>query len=288
MVKNKKFLITGANGQLAKEFISFLEQKCTNYVALTKDQLDITDFESSKKVISEEKPDILLNCAAYNLVDQAEDEPEKAFKINSEAVSNLAAACKENDIFFVHFSSDYVFDGTKSAPYTEEDKTSPLNVYGQSKLGGEEGIRQALRNYLIFRVSWVFGNGKQNFLYKLLQWAKNKNELQIVEDECSVPTYTEDIVQTVLKALEMNLTGMYHLTNSGKCSRYEWVKYFCEHRALEANIVPVGSSQFPVKAKRPLYTRMSNEKICNDLNILIPTWQDAVNRFIGRKCLEVI
>lgn len=288
MVKNKKFLITGANGQLAKEFISFLKQKGANYVALTKDQLDITDFESSKKVISEEKPDILLNCAAYNLVDQAEDEPEKAFKINSEAVSNLAAICKRHNIFLVHFSSDYVFDGKKSEPYTEEDTVNPLNVYGKSKLEGEEGIRKELEDFLIFRLSWVFGHGRQNFLYKLSQWAQNKKSLEIVDNEISIPTYTRDIVKVVLSVLKKGLKGTYHLTNGGKCSRYEWAKYYFKKKGINIEICPVASGHFPVKAERPLYACMSHGHICNELDISIPTWQEAVDCCLEKECLNEV
>jgi len=288
MVKDKKFFITGANGQLAIEFISSMAQRNLSYAAFSKDQLDITDFEETEKIISKERPDILLNCAAYNLVDQAEDEPEIAFKINSEAVHNLASVCKKNDIFFVHFSSDYVFDGQKGNFYAEEDEPNPLNVYGQSKLEGEESIRKELKNFLIFRLSWVFGHGQQNFLYKLSKWVQNKKSLDIVDDDISVPTYTHDVVKVVLLALERGLRGTYHLTNSGKCSRYELAKHYVEKKGINIEVCPVASGFFPMKAKRPSYTCMSNERICNDLNISIPTWQDAADRFIGKKRLEVI
>jgi len=278
MVKDKKFFITGANGQLAMEFTSSMVQRGLNYTVFSKDQLDITDFKKTEKIISEEKPDILLNCAAYNLVDKAEDEPAKAFKINSEAVSNLAAICKRHNIFLVHFSSDYVFDGRKGDLYTEDDQPNPLNVYGQSKLKGEEAICEQLEDYLIFRLSWVFGDGQQNFFYKLLQWAEEKRSLQIVSDEISVPTFTRDVVKFTLKALEEDLRGVYHLTNKGQCSRYECAKYYFRKKGIDTEINSVLSGHFSSKAKRPLFSAMSSAKICKELNIEIPAWQDSIDQ----------
>jgi len=278
MIKNKKYFITGANGQLAIEFTSSMAQRGLSYRAFSKDQLDITDFEKAEKVISEEKPDILLNCAAYNLVDKAEDEPEKAFKINSEAVSNLAALCKRHNIFLVHFSSDYVFDGQKKDFYTEEDEPNPINVYGQSKLQGEEAIRRELKDFLIFRLSWLFGDGQQNFLYKLLQWAEEQKSLQVVSDEISVPTFTQDVVKVALKALEEDLRGIYHLTNKGQCSRYECAKYYFRKKGIDREIHSVSSGHFSSKARRPLFSVMSNAKICKELDIEIPAWQDSIDQ----------
>lgn len=283
MISNKKFLITGSSGQLAKEFIRSFEKQGFNFSAPGEDQFDITDPAKVRAVIRQYDPDIILNCAAYNLVDNAEDEPQKALKVNSEAVSILAVACEETGIFPVHFSTDYIFDGTKKDFYTEEDRPNPLNVYGQSKLKGEEEIRKELKSFLIFRLSWVFGAGEQNFLYKLSQWAKGKESLKVVSDEVSVPTYTEDVVKVVMRALEQGLEGTYHLTNTGRCSRYEWAKYYFEKMEISTEIQECSITEFSAKAKRPLETVMSNKKISDTLNISIPTWQDAVNRMVYHK-----
>jgi len=283
MINNKKFLITGANGQLAQAFISSLTKQEMNYLAPPENQLDITNADQVRAVIDEYQPDILLNCAAYNFVDKAEDEPEAAFKVNSEAVSILALACEESNTFLVHFSTDYVFDGKKNDLYTEEDQPNPINIYGLSKLRGEEVVRGQLEHFLIFRLSWVFGAGRQNFLYKLLQWAEGKESLQVVSDEISVSTFTEDVVNVVLLALEKGLKGTYHLTNSGQCSRYEWAKYYFDKKGIDTKIRPVSSDHFITKAKRPLNSPMSNKKICDALGISIPTWQDAVNRYVDRE-----
>ncbi len=283
MNKNKKFLITGSNGQLAKEFQHTFTEQNVQYTAFTRSQLDITDFALVEQTIKNEKPDVVLNCAAYNLVDVAEDQPEIAHKINVEAVGNLARVCQANGIFFVHYSTDYVFDGQKNAPYTEEDEPNPINVYAQSKYQGEQAVEQVAKDSLTFRVSWVFGEGQQNFFYKVEQWLQQKDRLQIVDDNKSVVTYAKDIVDITLLALEKGLRGLYHLTNSGACSRYESVKYYVMKKGIDKPVDPISSSHFVEKAKRAPYTLLSNQKISKELNITIPHWQDAVDRFIERK-----
>jgi dTDP-4-dehydrorhamnose reductase len=286
MIKDKKFLITGAGGQLARAFISSLEAQGLEYLAPRKDQLDITDAGQVMAVVGRYRPDVLINCAAYNQVDIAQEHPGAAFSVNSDAVGNLAAACKHLNIFLVHFSSDYIFDGEKGELYTEEDAPNPLSVYGKSKLKGEEAVREGLNDFLIFRLSWVFGEGQNNFLYKLTQWARDKKSIQVVDDEISVPTFTEDVVKVVLLALERGLKGTYHLTNSGQCSRHEWAKYYFEKKGAAIEVCPVSSDRFPVKARRPRNSPMSSKKICDELNISIPSWQDAVDRAIKHEKRE--
>lgn len=273
-------MITGCNGQLAKEFKFLFTKDGVNYVAPGKDQLDILNRAQVEKFLVDEKPDIVLNCAAYNLVDKAEDEKDLAFRINAEAVGNLAALCKKYNIFLVHYSSDYVFDGAKKGLYTEEDAANPLNAYGMSKLQGEQSVQKQLTNYLILRLSWLFGKGKQNFLYKFYQWTREKEVIEISADEVSVPTYTEDVVDITLLALENGLTGLYHLTNSGYASRYELAKYFIEKMNLNNLLIPVPMSTFNAKAKRPCFSVMSNAKISKTLDVSIPRWEYGVDRII--------
>lgn len=281
MLKNKKVFITGAGGQLAKEFITRLDKEEINYAATDHSIMDICDFAQSEEIIREARPDILINCAAYNQVDAAEeDEQDEAFRVNAQAVSHLAEICKDNNIFLVHFSSDYIFDGTKNSPYTEEDKPNPANKYGESKLKGEKAVRGQLKDFLIFRLSWVIGGGHQNFLYKLLEWMKEKQNLKIVSNEISVPTFTADIIKIVFMALEKGLKGTYHLTNSGQCSRYELAKYYLGKKGIRNKIRPALASDILLKAKRPAFSCMSNKKISEALNISIPHWQDAVNKYV--------
>jgi len=281
-------LLTGTSGQLAKEFQRILPERGLEFSAPLEEKLDISNFEQVKCAIEEIKPDVIINCAAYNLVDEAEEEPSLAFKVNSDAVGNLAVLCRRFNIFLVHFSTDYVFDGRKKEFYIEEDLVNPVNKYGESKLKGEELIKKHLNNFLILRLSWVIGEGRRNFLYKLFNWTKQKRILKISCDEVSVPTYVEDVVHTTLLSLKKGLKGLYHLTNSGYCSRYELAKYFVKKMGLDNILLPVPASSFiltgtgKAMAKRPLFSAMSNGKISKELNISIPEWEDGVDRFIIR------
>ncbi|MGC9124431.1 MAG: SDR family oxidoreductase, partial [Thermoplasmata archaeon] len=184
---------------------------------------------------------------------------------------NLALASKEIKAKFIHYSTDYVFDGTKEGPYNEEDTPNPLSEYAKSKLLGEN-LAKINENSLIFRVSWVYGEGKQNFLYKLQQWIKDRDFLKIAVDEFSVPTSTKTIVRVTLKAIEKDISGLYHLVNSGYASRYEWAKTFFRVKGIKKLILPAYQSDFNLPAKRPKWSVMSNEKISKELNIEIPEW----------------
>ncbi len=276
----KKFLITGSGGQLAKELAKALDTQSMEFKAPPEEDLNITDIQRVTSVIEELKPDVILNCAAFNLVDDAEKNPSIANSVNYHAVENIASICKRMNIFLIHYSTDYVFDGKKRDFYREEDKTNPVNEYGRSKLRGEEAIMKNMDDFLILRLSWVFGMGKNNFLYKLSGWAKQNNILKISADEISVPTYTEDIASLTLSALKQGLTGTFHLTNSGYCSRYELAKYFVKKMKMNNVVTPVSMSQFKTTAKRPLFSAMANSRISKELSITIPEWENGVDRFI--------
>jgi dTDP-4-dehydrorhamnose reductase len=273
-------LITGANGQLAKDFQKELKNYNHEVTALDKKSLDISDLNVVTEAFSHYNPDIVLNCAAYNLVDKAEEDFDTAFKVNASGVKNLALMCKENNALFVHYSSDYIFDGTKEDFYTEEDKPNPINKYGESKLSGERFLKEVTDTFLLFRLSWVFGEGKQNFLYKLSEWAKKNRVLKVVSDQISVPTYTRDIVSLTMFAINKGLRGIYHLTNSGYASRYEVARYFTERLGLDNLILPVTSDYFPLPAKRPYFSAMSNLKLSRALGVDIPDWRIGINRYI--------
>lgn len=267
-----RYLITGKNGQLATEFLKRLGSEA---IGLSHPELDIGSLEPILECLYTLKPQIIINCAAYNYVDLSESKYYEAIRTNTMGVRNLAYGAKKIGAFLVHFSTDYVFDGTKGVPYTEDDKPNPLSLYGKSKYMGELSMKEELLNYLIFRVSWVFGEGRQNFIYKLLTWTKEKEHLQIASDEISCPTSTKTIVEITLKALKEKLTGLYHLTNSGYASRYEWAVFILKNLGIKKEITPVSSAIFNLPAKRPNFSAMSNERISRLLEVSIPTWQEA-------------
>ena len=286
-----KLLITGAKGQLGGEFLRILQNNnllpivsCLSpeITALDKRKLDISDLNSVSEAFSYYKPDIVINCAAFNFVDRAEDDFDTALRVNALGTKNLAYACKRRNALLVHYSTDYVFDGRKEELYTERDEPNPVNNYGKSKLEGERILQEETDKFLLFRVSWVFGEGKQNFLNKLQEWAEKQNIVRVACDQISVPTYTEDVVKFSLQAINEGLRGVYHLTNSGYASRYEVARYFAERRNLNNLILPVSSEYFRTPAKRPYFSAMSNAKISEVLRLTIPDWKDSINRFIQR------
>lgn len=279
-MNNEKILILGAEGQLGKEFAAILKKRGLNFTAPKEEKCSITNSTQLDETINTGDPDIIINCAAYNAVDEAEEKKDIAYLINSEAVSNIVKICKEKGIFLVHYSSDYVFSGREQKFYAEEDKPEPINVYGKSKLQGEEKIKEVLSDYLIFRLSWVIGKGTQNFLYKLSTWAQKNKVLKVTADEVSVPTFTIDIINITLLSLEKGLKGLYHLTNSGYASRYELAKYYIQKMELNNLVVPVPMSDFKTIARRPRFSAMSNERLSNALNISIPAWKEGMVKHV--------
>lgn len=278
-----KYLITGKNGQLAHAFIERFEKLGIDYSAPEESKLDITDGNLVAHAVASYKPDIIINCAAYNLVDGAEQEKDKAFEINAKGPQHLARAAEQRKAMIVHFGSDYVFDGLKeNCLYTEDDCVNPQNEYGKSKLSGEKLVAQECEHHLILRLSWVFGSGKQNFIYKLRTWTETNEYMKIACDEFSVPTYTETVVDGTLRAIEQGLRGLFHLTNSGFCSRYEWAKLILATLGINKFIRPVPMDSFNLPAKRPRFSAMSNRKIADRLNIQIPDWEESVRSFLRK------
>jgi dTDP-4-dehydrorhamnose reductase len=279
---NNNYLILGSNGQLGKEFRKELSKRNLKFSAPEEKDCDITDFNGLGKIIERIAPIVIINCAAYNAVEEAETKSDLAYLINHKAVENVAQICKRNGIFLVHYGTDYVFDGKKGDLYVETDEVNPLNIYGKSKLAGEIAVRNIMDNYLVFRTSWVFGDGTQNFIYKLRGWAVKNNTLKISSDEISVPTYTNDIVACTLAAIEQKLTGLYHLTNSGHASRYEWAQVMIETLHLQNTVIPVPMSTFPSAVQRGLFTAMSNKRLSDALGVEIPDWKSAVVAYLKK------
>ncbi len=279
-LQKAKIVITGKNGQLAKEFTRILSKMGIEHFAFKKEELDITNVDRVWSVMKEIKPDFVINCAAYNMVDKAEEERDMAFLVNAKAVKTLAEVCSESGAKLVHYSTDYVFGGEKSKPYIEEDNPSPINYYGKTKLLGEMYLKENLNNFLLFRVSWLYGKGRNNFIYKFLNWAKENRELKVSENEVSVPTWAKRVAEVSLKAMEQGLKGLYHLTNSGYASRYEFALKIKEILNLQNSIKPVNSSIFNLKARRPEFSAMDNSKISTELNFSIPHWDYDIKEYL--------
>ena len=258
-----KYIITGSSGQLAKAFIKKFTESNIDFIAPSEQDLDITNKEKISNIFSRYNPDVVINCAAYNNVEAAQQDNTKAFLINKTAVTNLVDETKKYNAKFVHFGTDYVFDGTKNDLYVETDNPNPL-----------------YSNSLVCRLSWVIGEGQQNFLFKLSGWLKNNKTVKVSSDEVSVPCFSFDIADTIMKALDNNLSGLFHLTNSGKCSRYELAKEFVKLNNFDNEIVPVPMASFNSKVQRPLFTAMSNEKISKELNITIPEWNISLKKLL--------
>ena len=275
------FLILGADGQLGKAFKRYFAVHDISFSAPPEKDCDITDASILEKIVRKVSPAVIINCAAYNAVDDAEDKKEFAYRVNCTAVEMITEICNHHQIKLVHYSTDYVFDGTKGNLYIEEDKTAPLNVYGQSKLAGERMVVEKANDFIVFRTSWVFGEGMQNFIYKLCQWAEKNKVLKISCDEVSVPTFVDDIVSVTLQAINKNVDGLFHLTNTGYASRYEWAKHVIKVLNMDRTIIPVPMNTFPCKARRPLFVPMSNENLSKKLEMDIPHWKDSVKRYLS-------
>jgi dTDP-4-dehydrorhamnose reductase len=280
----KSILITGSKGQVSSEIIRLAERRNIDLIATTKNILDITQFRNIENVINRNKPEIVINAAAYTAVDKAEKEIDTTFLVNRDGAANLAKACKNADIPLLHISTDYVFDGRKEESYKETDRPSPISVYGKSKLEGEEAIKKILPYHIILRTSWVFGSMGQNFPKTMLRLAKESDTLNIVNDQFGSPTWTGDIAKTLLDIAERYLNnekltwGIYHYTGSPVTNWYEFAnEIFIQARQLGLiNKIPmlnaISSTAYPTTAKRPVNSVLNCQKIYEAHNVTQPDW----------------
>lgn len=288
-----KFLITGARGQLGQAFRKLFDQLDIEYILTDIIQLDeehhyldITNLDEVQKFLTKNPVDCIINCAAYNDVDKAETDWKTANLVNGDGPKNLAIASKEIGSLIVHYSTDYVFDGTKNSPYTTKDIPKPVSKYGESKLLGEKLVQQFSSNYYLIRISWLFGKGQVNFPVKVIRWSQNRNDLKIVDDQISSPSFTTDIARTTLDLLESRKFGLYHITNSEYCSRFEWAEYILNQIAWTGNLVPAKSSDFETAATRPSFSVLDNRSIENQVGYKLRHWKDATSEFL--KQIEII
>lgn len=279
-------LITGSNGQLGNELHVCSEHETQNsYFFTDASELDITQKEAVQAFVASHDISIIINCAAYTAVDKAEEDIERCNLINNIAVRNLAEIAKSNQIFLIHISTDYVFDGSKNIPYSEEDPTSPLGVYGVTKLQGEQAIVNSGCEYLIFRTSWLYSSFGNNFVKTIQRLSVEKENLNVVFDQTGTPTYAADLAGFLFRIIEngqyKNKKGIYHYSNEGVCSWYDFAVEIAELSGNNCNIQPCHSSEFPAKVKRPNFSVLDKTKVKKTFDITIPHWKDGLIRMIG-------
>lgn len=285
-----KILLTGKNGQLGKELQPLLST-IGELIAFGKDELDLSNSDQIRDCVQKHQPDIIINAGAYTSVDRAESEPELAHAVNSNAPKILAESAEKIGARLFHISTDYVFDGTKNKPYTEQDKTHPIGVYGRSKQGGEEGIKSHCNNYVILRTAWVYGvYGKGNFVKTMLRLGQEREELKVVFDQVGTPTWTNDIAKAIMgliaKLPSSPVQEIYHFTNSGVASWYDFsIAIFEEAKVLHFPVTvhrvsPIPTEEYPTPAKRPAYSVLSGEKIGKILGTPPPQWRVSLREML--------
>ncbi len=275
-----KVVITGAGGQLGQDLRKECRSRGIPFIATDSHALDITNGPAVLDFIQQNSPDLIINCAAYNAVDQAENEWQRAFRVNGLGVRNLALAARKVDAMLVHFSTDYVFDGEKTVPYTIADSPNPVSMYGRSKLLGEQVIRDLAERFFLIRTSWVFGVGNINFASKILEWSRGQDLLRIVDDQVSAPTYTKDLARATLDLAVTGQYGLYHITNSGSCSRQGWARFILETIGWKGDLLPAKSADFPTPARRPSFSVLDNFGSREVLGYDLPPWEDATREFL--------
>lgn len=274
-----KILITGANGMLAKAVRN--ELKDEELILTDVAELDITDIDAVRKFVNDVQPQYIINCAAYTAVDKAEEQLELARKVNALGPKNLAIVANEEDATLIHISTDYVFGGEKKTEedYTEEEQKHPDTVYGITKLEGEQAIKDSCFKYYIFRTAWLYGDGN-NFVRTMLNLGKEKDELNVVADQHGSPTYAVDLASIIHQAIQKNIPyGIYHTTNLGYTTWYDFTKKIFEIAGIDCKVNPVTSEEFVRPAKRPKNSKLSKEKLLST-GIQVPTYEDALKRYL--------
>lgn len=286
-----KLLLTGAYGQVGNEIVDLAVKYNLELYPFTHHQLNITEFEQLKQVISTIKPNYIINTAAYTAVDKAEKESELAFAVNALGVKHLAKIAQEYDIPLLHISTDYIFDGQKKMPYVEEDRPNPLSIYGLSKLSGENLLRETWYKHIILRVSWVFGTYGNNFVKTIMRLAKEKNELSIIADQTGAPTYAGDIAQTLLKIVGcldngQFAWGTYHYTGTPTLSWYEFAKKIVDvakqqQQLILREIIPIAALDYPSIACRPSNSELDCCKIARVFGIQPNNWSQGLKKIVN-------
>lgn len=275
-----KVLVTGVKGQLGYDVMAELAKRNIEAIGVDIDEMDITDKISVEKVIGEAAPDVVVHCAAYTAVDAAEDNEALCRRVNADGTRNIAEVCKKLDCKMVYISTDYVFDGQGTRPWEPDDERHPLNVYGQTKYEGELAVQENLSKYFIVRIAWVFGKNGKNFVKTMLKLAETHDKLTVVNDQFGSPTYTYDLARLLVDMIQTDKYGIYHATNEGICTWYEFACEIFRQAGVKIEVTPVLASEYPAKAKRPENSRLDKSKLTENGFERLPSWQDALRRYI--------
>ena len=278
-------LVTGANGQLGMEMRNVSAGSADRYIFTDVAELDITDADAVDRVIASEKVDIIVNCAAYTNVDKAEEDEQTADLINHKAVAILASTAAKYGATLIHISTDYVFDGRSCAPYKEDDATSPTGAYGRTKLAGELAVIESGCRYLIFRTAWLYSPYGKNFVKTMMKLTAEKDSLSVVFDQVGTPTCAADLAALIYKVITermQDLQGIYHFSNEGVCSWYDFTVEIRDLCGNTSNIRPCHSDEFPSKVERPHYSVLDKTKVKNTFGATVPYWKDSLRNYIKK------
>ncbi|MGD0021481.1 MAG: dTDP-4-dehydrorhamnose reductase [Smithellaceae bacterium] len=275
-----RILLLGHKGMLGSDLLLKLNLR-HEVVGMDREEIDIVSPDECVQAIKETAPNVVINAAAYTNVDGCETAKEECFAVNDEAVKNIAQACRNKNIRIIHFSTDYVFDGTAQQPYKEDDQCNPINAYGASKLAGERYLQSLADDYVLIRTSWLYGLKGKNFVQTILEKAKTTPTLSVVDDQVGSPTYTKDLAAAVDLLISQNLQGIFHVTNRGSCSWYQFaVKILQESGMNDVKVIPIKSDQLPRPALRPAYSVLSMQKFISATGKTMQPWQLALQDYL--------
>lgn len=287
-----KILITGSKGQLANQIVNILDRGCSDIGEISKelknakivgfdsDIMDITDLNKVREIFNNERPDAVINCAACTNVDGCESNYELAFKVNALGARNLAMVCEEIGAKLIQVSTDYVFEGNGTIPYKECDITNPVSAYGKTKLLGEQYVREFCTKYFIVRTAWLYGHVGKNFVKTIMNAAKERGQLTVVNDQRGNPTYAEDLAYHILKLIGTEEYGVYHCTGEGECSWYDFAKAIVEFSGIECKVEPITSDKLDRAAKRPAFSSLDNMMLKCTVGNGMRHWEKALKSFI--------
>lgn len=275
-----RVFVTGVKGQLGYDVVEELKRRGMEAIGVDIEEMDITDAGSVDEVITGANPDAVIHCAAYTAVDAAEDNVDLCRKVNADGPMNIAKVCKKLDIPMVQISTDYVFDGQGTRPWEPDDACGPLSVYGLTKYEGEQAVINTLEKFFIVRIAWVFGVNGKNFVKTMLNLGQTRDHLTVVNDQFGSPTYTYDLARLLVDMVQTDKYGIYHATNEGICTWYEFACEIFRIAGMNVKVDPVTADNYPTKAKRPSNSRMSKDKLTENGFERLPSWQDALERYL--------